>query len=83
MVCLELCGRVSDNHFLLMSSYYSVVTAESAAVDTLKNAMHSFRSSGIVERYEVADLPILALGSSYNDDDVLQEFIRHLEMYRE
>jgi len=74
---------MSGNYFLLVSCYYSVVTAESAAVDTLKNAMHSFRSSGIVERYEVANLPILALGSSYSDDDVLQEFIRHLEMYRE
>jgi len=59
------------------------VTVESAAVDTLKNAMHSFRSSGIVDRYEVADLPVLALGVSYQDEDVLQDFIRHLELYRE
>ena len=63
--------------------FFPVVTAESAAVDTLKNAMHSFRTSGIVERYEAADLPILTLSLPYQDDDVLQEFIRHLEHYRE
>jgi len=60
-----------------------VPTAESAAVDTVNNAMHSFRSCGIVERYEVADLSVLALASTYQDDDVLQEFIQQLELYRE
>ena len=63
--------------------HFPVVTAESAAVETLNNTMHSFRSSGIVERYEVADLPVLALSLPYQDDDVLQEFIRRLELYRE
>jgi len=52
-------------------------------MDILKNAVHSFRSSGMVDRYEVADLPVLALNEAYQDDDVLQEFIRHLELYRE
>jgi len=52
-------------------------------MDTVKNAVHSFRSSGIVDRYEVADLPVLVLNESYHDDDTLQEFIRHLELYRE
>jgi len=66
-----------------MQFYFLVVTAESAAFDTLRNAMHSFCSSGIVDRYEVADLPVLALSSSYNDEDVLQEFIRRLELCRE
>jgi len=61
----------------------AVVTAESAAIDTVKNAIHSFRSSGMVDRYEVADLPVLALSESYQDDDILQEFIRHLELYRD
>jgi len=58
-------------------------TAESAAIDTVKNAVHSFRSSGIVDRYEVADLPVLALSSLYQEDEVLQEFIRCLELCRE
>jgi len=52
-------------------------------MDTLSNAVHSFRSSGIVDRYEVADLPVLALGTHYHDDDILQDFIRSLELYRE
>lgn len=69
--------------FHLISFDAAVVTAESAAMDILKNAVHSFRSSGMVDRYEVADLPVLALNEAYQDDDVLQEFIRHLELYRE
>jgi len=52
-------------------------------MDTLSNAMHSFRSSGIVDHYDVADLPILALGTHYQDDGVLQDFIRSLELCRE
>jgi glycerol-3-phosphate O-acyltransferase 1/2 len=57
--------------------------AESAAIDTIRNAVHSFRSSGVVNRYEVAGVSMLSLSPAYRDETVLDGFIKRFETYRE
>jgi len=63
-----------------MCCYYK---AESAALDTVKNTVYSFRHLRIIDCYEVAGVRMLTLVKPYSDDSVLNSFIRHLESYRE
>jgi len=57
--------------------------AECAAIDCIKNALHSFQSLGVISRYDVAGLTMLSLQDLYADDTTLDCFIKHLESYRE
>ena len=58
-------------------------TAESAALDTVKNAINSYRSLRLIDCYQVAGVRMLTLVQPYSDESVLNGFIRNLEMYRD
>jgi hypothetical protein len=58
-------------------------TAESAALDTVKNTVYSFRNLRVIDCYEAAGIRMLTLVQPYSDENVLNAFIRHLESYRE
>lgn len=60
-----------------------IAIAESAALDTVKNATSSFRNMRLIDCYEVAGVRMLTLVLPYSDENVLNSFIRHLESYRE
>lgn len=58
-------------------------SAESVALDTLKNAIRGFENAGVIHCYSEASVAMIALTEEYYSEELLFTFIRRLESYRE
>jgi len=57
-------------------------TAESASLDTLKNAVRSFQHHKVINCYQVANLRMLELHYRYQQERDLYKLIDSFEAYR-
>lgn len=57
--------------------------AESAAMDTLRNAILGFKNAGVIQLYNEASMTMCCLTEDYNSEESLFIFIRRLESYQE
>jgi len=58
-------------------------SAESVALDTLKNAIRGFENAGVIHCYNEASVAMIGLTEEYHSEELLFSFIRRLELYRE
>ena len=61
---------------------FSHIAAESASLDTLKNAIKGFQHIRVIECYKVAGVKMMTLTQRFQAEDVLNEFVSNLERFR-